>query len=185
MLDLAKKHCVIRDCSQYVFRAGEKICRTHAHEEPKFSCADSQIFSAYREVTFVQGSVLAVTVHKAECRLCKHECDGDQPAHEQSYRYPIRCMNQCCLDASLALLYDSPVLPRVACARQKGRLCIERGMYPLFTALLSVLLTQVKFMRTCQASIGEQYAAFNNTTHSGVLSCFKLWPLRAINRSFV
>ena len=67
---------------------------------------------------------------------------------------PIRWTNQCCFDASLTLLYDSPVLPRVAFARQKGRLCIERDMHPLFTALLCMLLTQVKSLYTCQMSIG-------------------------------
>ena len=54
-------------------------------DSQKLSCVDSQFFSALGEVTLVQGSVVAATAHKAECRLCKHECDGDQPAREQSH----------------------------------------------------------------------------------------------------
>ena len=90
MIDLTQnQHCVIRDCSEYVFvpvKYFELVCM----DSQKISCADSQVSSALGKVTLVQGSVVAATAHKAECRLCDHECDGDQPAHEQSHNLGAR-----------------------------------------------------------------------------------------------
>ena len=73
MLDLTQnQRCVIRDCSEYVF-VPVKYFGLVRMDSQNILCVDSQFSSALDEVTLVQGSVVAATAHKAECRLCDHE----------------------------------------------------------------------------------------------------------------